>query len=139
MVQQCGSWTPLACLPLEPMSKLVCKASFLKSHSYLFRNDNNQSTKCELCDNFAIENAEHIVMHCPYVNIDRVKMLDSIGILENNHNVSFITNQSNMFLTLMGKQVENLDPEIHVHFLMLVAKHVHNMYTKVISARKGIG
>ena len=62
-------------------------------------------------------------------------MLECIAALESTHGISIVTNQCNLFLTLMGKPVENIDPEIHVQFLMLVARHVHNMYTEIIKER----
>ena len=123
----------------ETMVKLVCMSSDLKSDSYVFRNDARQDIKCDLCDTHSTENANHIIMHCPFFNNDRADLFNSISALETDLNVTFITNQCNVFHALMGKRVDNIDPRIHMHFLSLVASRIHTVYTKVIQLRKGIG
>ena len=52
----------------ETMSKLdlVCRSSKLKSDSYLYRNDGDYRPYCDMCQNFALEDAEHLFIHCSY-------------------------------------------------------------------------
>ena len=93
----------------------------------------------EKCEYFSIENAEHIVMHCQYLQNVRVSMLEDIANFENAHGTAIVNNQCNLFLILMGKPIDNIDFDIHVNFLMLVARHIHSMYITVTKCRKGIG
>ena len=66
-------------------------------------------------------------------------MLEDISILENGHDVSLLTNQRNLFYTLMGRPIEDLDPNVLIEFAMIVARSIHKMYTTAIKDRMGIG
>ena len=50
----------------ETMSKLVFRSSKLKGYSYLYRNDGDNHPYCDMCQDFALEDAKHPVIHCSY-------------------------------------------------------------------------
>ena len=80
---QLGDHSPELMQQCETMSKLICRASRLKSDCYMYKNDCINRPYCDMCNNFAIENVEHLLMHCPSLNEKREKMLKEIGVLEN--------------------------------------------------------
>ena len=76
--------SPELILACETMAKLICRASKLKSDSYLFRNDPSNRPYCDMCHDFAVENVEHLLIHCPYFNDDRISMFKEMVELEGN-------------------------------------------------------
>ena len=62
----------------ETMVKLVCKASRLKSDCYQYHKDNLNTSYCVLCGILAIEDAEHIILHCHYMTDLRNQMFAEI-------------------------------------------------------------
>ena len=49
----------------ETISKLVCRAIKLECDSHHSRNDTASRPYCDVCSDFAIENVEHLLIHCP--------------------------------------------------------------------------
>ena len=58
----------------EPMSKIVCRSSKLKSDSYIYRSDGDNRPFCDMCKDSALEDAEHLVIHCSYFKAIREHM-----------------------------------------------------------------
>ena len=63
---QLGNLSPDIMQSCETMSKLVCRSSKLKSDSYLYRNNDDNHPHCDMCQDFALEDAEHLVIHCSF-------------------------------------------------------------------------
>ena len=65
---QLGDLAPEQMRCCETMLKLVCncKVSRLKSDCYPYKKDISNRLYCDLCGALAIEDAEHIILHCPY-------------------------------------------------------------------------
>ena len=122
----------------EVMAKIVCGASSLKSDNYLYKGD-VALKYCELCNVMSIENVEHVIMHCPYLHDIRTNMLDEISALETAHGTQVLTNDVDMFATLLGNIPVDIDPELGLQFLKIVAKGVYRMYRTVMMNRAGIG
>ena len=71
----------------ETMVKLVCRASRLKSDDFRYKNENNMSPYCDLCQNFAFENVEHLILQCPSLDNLRGIMLGQINDVERKYDV----------------------------------------------------
>ena len=122
----------------ETMVKIVCGASSLKCDSYVFKK-NSSSKYCDLCNNMAVENAEHMIMHCQYLHDIRMKMLDDISELELSTMFPILTNSGDMFSTLLGNLPTDIRPDIGFAFLRIVAINVYDMYKTVLMNREGVG
>ena len=66
----------------EIMSKIVCNASNLKVDCYQYRKDTTRRTYCDLCNNFSVEDACHVIMHCPSLNDLRNELFNGIYRIE---------------------------------------------------------
>ena len=62
----------------ETISTIVCNASYLKVDCYQFRNDPIRRIYCVLCNIFDVEDARHIILHCPALNMIRDEMFQEI-------------------------------------------------------------
>ena len=120
------------------MVKVLCGASNLKSDNYVYRK-NGSSKYCDLCMELSVENAEHIIMHCQYLQDIRTKMLNEISDLEATHLYPILSNSNDMFSTLLGNIPEDIRPDIGIAFLMIVASNVYEMYRSVVGNREGVG
>ena len=94
---------------------------------------------CDLCQNMDTENAEHIIMHCPGLETIRSKMFSQIETLERSLNSPILANCVNVFSALFGNIPNNLQSEVCIKFLRIVAVHVYEMYQIVMRSREGIG
>ena len=135
---QLGDHHPELMYQCEVMAKIACGASNLKSDNYVYKR-NGVSKYCDSCNEFSIENAEHIIMHCQSLHDIRSKMLNEISDLELLHMATILTNSDDMFSTLLGKISNDIQPEIGIAFLEIVATNVYEMYRTVVLNREGIG
>ena len=88
----------LAC---DTMSKLLCRASELKCDSYNFTNNPLVRPYCDMRTDLAIENAEHLLIHCPYFNDIREIMFKEIDDFEKYYDTTILTPQENILLTIL--------------------------------------
>ena len=125
----------------ETMSKLVCRASNLKCDVNQYRNDRINRPYCDLCHDFALEDVEHILMHCTFFEREREIMFTEINNLENLYGTKILTplvNTCNLHV-LLGKAPAGADPEMMLYFFKLIATNIHYMYSIVLKSRGGIG
>ena len=54
---------PMLMKKFEILSKIVCHFSLLHVDDFSLKDQLNKFKMCELCDNFEIEDARHIVLH----------------------------------------------------------------------------
>ena len=87
----------------ETMSKLVCRSNRLKSDSYLYRNDGDNCPYYDMCQDFALEDAEHLVTHCSYFKNIREHIFLGLSEIERSHGINVFTPTENNVHLVMGK------------------------------------
>ena len=123
----------------EVMAKILCNASYLKVDCYQFRRDPVRRTYCELCNDFSIEDARHIILHCLALEGTRNELFNGITQIEEMYNVTIFHALSDVLATILGLNIANPDVEIYIKFLKLVADCVYRMYNYKLKGRNGIG
>ena len=123
----------------EVLVKLVCQASQLKSDSHQFRKDTVRRTYCELCTEFAVEDARHIILNCPALQCIRRELFYGISMIENNNNVIILDAGHDTLATILGLRNTDIDVYVYTQLLRLVADCVYRMYNFVLRGRDGIG
>ena len=88
---QIGSFFHEIMLPCETMCKLVCRASDLKSDSHQYKDNPLNRPICNNCNEMAMENVEHLLMHCPYLNEEGDFLSIEIENLERYYGINIIT------------------------------------------------
>ena len=136
---QLAGFAPAIMRQCEVMSKIVCNASNLKIDCYQFRKDPAKNTYCDLCNNFSVEDARHVIMHCPILNDLRNELFNGIRCFEHENGVIFLRERSDVLAIILGQHINGIDPMIHAAFLKHVAKCVYKMYNFVLRERSGIG
>ena len=87
----------------------------------------------------SVEDDEHIIMHCQSLQDFRTKMLNEISDLEVAHVITILANSDDMFSTLLGKIPEDIQHDIGMAFLRIVATNVYEMYRTTLLNRDGSG
>ena len=123
----------------ETMAKLICRASKLKSDCYQYRNDIANRPYCNKCTELAIEDVEHLIMHCPYFKCTRDSMFAEIRNLEKHYLATILAPNENFLYVLLGRIPTVIPPEMVYDFYRVVATNVHYMYNSVVKNRDGIG
>ena len=121
------------------MCKLVCRASDLKVDCHQFKNNPLNRPYCDKCDDIALENVEHLLMHCTFHNRRREAMFREIEDLERYYEARILNPLENNLYTLLRKVPEDANPEMMFHFCRIVATNVHCMYLAVTKNREGVG
>ena len=116
----------------ETMAKIACRASRLKADCYKFRNDAANRPYCDLCMTLSIEDAEHMIMHCNYMNNIRQQMQHDIQMLEQDIGRQFLKPDNNTFLVIMGRPTDDVDTDEYYDFLLITAKYVNEMYNTIL-------
>ena len=63
----------------EILARIVCHATTLRGDDIRCKSQNGVEKMCNLCDQYENENARHLVLNCPYYQIERDKMLQDIS------------------------------------------------------------
>ena len=96
----------------ETMSKLVCRASSLKCDNYQYKNDVVNRPYCEMCPDFALENTEHLLMHCSYFEEQRDIMFKQLNDLEEYYDMEILTPLGNNLHILLGRVPAEAIPDV---------------------------
>ena len=121
------------------MSKLVCRSSKLKSDSYLYENDGDNRPYCNMCQDFALEDAEHLVNHCSYFKNIREHIFLDLSEIERAHGINVFTPSENNFHLVMGKVPPGVNYDITFEMYRKIASSVLLMYSVLVKAREGVG
>ena len=123
----------------EIMSKFVCRSSKLKSDSYLYRNDGDNRPYCKMCQDFALEDAEHLVILCSYFKNIRGHICLDLCERERLHGINVLTPTENNSDLVMGKAPPGVNYDLTFEMYGKIASSVHLMYWVLVKAREGFG
>ena len=123
----------------ETMVKPVCRASRLKSDSFRYKNEITMSPYCYLCQNFAVEDVEHMILHCPFLENLRGTMLDQINDVERKFDVRVLRPSVNNLLLMLGNIPDGVPHEMMMDIFTIIATNVHKMYMMTVKSREGVG
>ena len=119
----------------EIMARLVCESSLLKAHNVRYKGTSFANRMCDKCDLGIVENTQHIVMQCPYFEVDKRIMLEEMEGVRNTEISYILSDHCNLFLYLMGKHPDNVSFDSMYIVWSISAKHISAIYKKAISNR----
>ena len=123
----------------ETMAKIVCRASSLKSDDPRYRGATFISKTCSHCDLVEPENAEHMVLTCPY-NIDiRVQMLNELSLSIECREIWQSIAIPDTLKVLFGGIPNGRDFNDMIPIWCIASKWIHIMYDRTVQNREGIG
>ena len=113
----------------EHVIKLICHASRLKSDDYRLKDANRTQRMCEMCDEYAIEDAEHVLMRCPALEVHRIPILSKIHTLCDN------LSYRGTFEVLLGATLEGYDFESMLDVRVEICMYINRVYMITIKSR----
>ena len=124
---------------VETMVKLVTRSSKLKSDCYQYKNDPLNRPYCDLCQTYAMENVEHIILHCPNLSVIRNEMFEELSEIELIYGIKVLLPMENNLHFLLGKMPTRCPPIMIFEVCRVIAQRVHQMYVYVLKNREGVG
>ena len=85
----------------------------MKGDSYLYRIDRDNRTYCDMCQDLALEDAEHLVIHCSYFKNNREHIFLDLSEIERSHGINVLTPTENNFHLVMGKVPPGVNYDIY--------------------------
>ena len=119
----------------EIMARLVCDCSLLKAHNVKYKGASFASKMCDKCDLGIEENTRHIIMQCPFFEIDKRVMFNELEAVENTEIAELLRDHGNVFLYLMGKHPANVSFDTMYVLWSISAKHISAIYKMAVSNR----
>ena len=123
----------------ETMAKIVCKASDLKCDSYKFKGQSFLSKSCSLCEHTAYENAEHVIMSCPYNTDLRTAMCNELSTMRECRDIWNVIPNTCTLKVILGGTPDNMEFSSLIPVWCTAAKWVHKMYLRTVNERSGVG
>ena len=123
----------------EIMVKLICNVSMLKSDDFKLDGCHHSVRICDKCDNFTIEDANHVILQCNYTSEIRRMMFNEIEKLENGAGTVIIEETDDILATILGKICNKVTFESYVEFCKITCTYVSRMYWQCIKNRAGVG
>ena len=123
----------------ESLARLVCKTSLLKSDDYRLKGLAPSNRVCNQCDLYASENVKHILMQCPTMEDDRVKLYQRLSSIDRTIEERMKNEPQNVFFWMLGGSIEGMEIELMTRFWITSGYAINKMYRKVTKGRDGIG
>ena len=130
---------PWAIKICENISRLVCRASKLKSDDLRLKGLLPSHKTCTYCDQYITENLFHVVMQCPIYEADRDLMIRSIMDLDPIIKRSFEEKPHEVFNWLIGKDIPAVDRKVLYNMWLISGKSIDKRYSLICKDREGVG
>ena len=123
----------------ETMSKIVCKASPLRTDDYRLKGLTHSHRTCIRCEMFEIENINHMLMQCPAVEVQITEMYCSLYSLDARIEPLMQSNPSLVLDWLLGGAINELDEQVMTNFWITAGSAIYHMHNEVIAFNKQYG
>ena len=117
----------------EILSSIECDTSLLKATDYRVKNKPFGFKMCHRCDLGIIENARHLILQCPFYDLERASMFREIESTNDTWS-SKINNQGyDAMHVLLGMQPDNTTFNEIIHIWLIAGSHISRMYQSAIT------
>ena len=121
------------------MIKLICNASQLKADDYLLEGANFSEKVCSKCDNFAIEDAKHIILQCDSTQVIRTRLFERVIKMPDDIGRLILERSDDILATMMGRFCPGIETPDMFNFWKLSCEYISKMYWHIVGDKKGVG
>ena len=118
------------------MSKIVCRASLLKTDDYRYKALTPSNRFCERCDMSELENIRHLIMQCPAYEVSRIQMYNDLYGIGNNVRECIESSPAEVLSWILGGRIEGVEEQDMIDFWCITGKYVCKMYYDTVSKRQ---
>ena len=119
----------------EIMASLVCEAGLLRSTDYRLKKQSHSTRICDKCDLGILENANHIIMQCPFYTDERRELFYAIKRIHSEVANRVINDPLQYYNVIMGKHPEYASFEDMLVIWLISGTAISNIYTRAIEGR----
>ena len=123
----------------EVMAELVCGASKLKCHDPILKSASFNMKLCNLCDNHAKEDIDHLVMACKWHEKTRKDMFSEMMCVNNSIGRDIIERADICIDMLLGKPVHSFEKYDLICLWKCACKWISKIYFDTLKNREGVG
>ena len=123
----------------ETMARIVCKASRLKCDDFKYKGTTFFEKTCPHCNLSETENAEHMIMTCPYNYDLRVQMFETLSTNAASREIWQYIPASDTLCVLLGGSATNVEFHSMVPIWCIAAEWIHQVYLRTVKDRTGVG
>ena len=123
----------------EFLARIISHASVLKGDDFKYKGLAVTAKTCDLCNEFEVEDARHLLTRCPYFVNERDAMFNEISQIEDGSGIVFFESNVDLLFSLLGRPVDSLDPEQMERIWLIILRYVSGMYRECVRYKRGIG
>ena len=134
-------WHISDCMPnktkmCEILASIVCDTSLLKATDYRLKKKSIGYKMCDRCELWIIENARHLILLCPFYDLERTDMFNKIESVNDTWSTK-ISNQGYYRMhILLGMQPEGINFDEMIDMWLIAGSHISRMYLNAITGRR---
>ena len=91
---------------------------------------------CTLCDQHAIEDARHFIMHCQFFQSEREEMFNEICRIDETIGQAILDSQTDILFIILVRAMENVSETVMDKIWRIVLNYVYWMYRKNSKEKK---
>ena len=114
-------------------------SSCLKADDKRVEGDPTCSLFCQLSDDYAVEDARHLIMHCTYFEKSRTDMFRQLEFIDFGGSVNPVYKTDDTLYALLGEIYKDAPTEANVYFMATADKAIYEMYNTVLRNKIGVG
>ena len=123
----------------EILAKIISHASILKADDFKYKRLLGTDKMCELCNDFEIEDARHLILRCSHFEHERSAMFNEIYQIEDGSGYMFFDNDTDMLYTILGRPNNQLNDDQLEKIRLIILKYVASIYRVNVRAKIGVG
>ena len=118
----------------ENLAKIICRCSKLKTDDFRNKGLTHSYRACNLCNMYATENIEHLIMQCPVYESMRDRMFKDNRKSSQVYSDALDANPEKTFLWIMGGQIEGLEFEQMLDLWLIAGCVINQIYKETIKS-----
>ena len=119
----------------EILASIVCDTSLLKDTDYRIKNKPFGFKMCHRCELGILENARHLILQCPFYEIERADMFNEIESVNNTWRDKISNQGYDILHVLLGMQPENTTFDEMLQIWLTAGGHISKMYQSATTGR----
>ena len=119
----------------EILASIVCGTSLLKDTDYRIKNKPFGFKMYHRCDLSILENARHLILQCPFYEVERANMFNEIETVNDTWRDKIRNQEYDVMHVLLGMQPENTTFDEMLHIWLTAGSRISKMYQSATIGR----